>query len=492
MGGSAKAFPFLLPDCFIPARTGPCATMSASFSSHYIGNVTHSMRTWLTQLIRRKPSRRTNPPMPTLQIIPRPEHSISRKDISPEALKVLYRLNDAGFEAYLVGGCVRDLLLQGHPKDFDVATNATPEEVKGLFRNSRIVGRRFRIAHVQFGRTLIEVTTFRAGHDSASDTPHAVQADSGMLLRDNVFGNIEEDALRRDFTINALYYSIRDFSLCDFTDGLKDLESRTLRIIGDPPTRYREDPVRMLRALRFAAKLDFTLSPETAAPIQQLKPMLESIAPARLFDEILKLFMSGYGQKTWHKIQEYDVLPHLMPEAAQAIAEGPAWAGKLIEQALINTDQRIAQGKPVTPAFLYASLLWPAVALRSAQLQKQLPPMDAYRQAASDVLHAQLKHITIPKRFSMPMRDIWDMQFRLPRRTPRTAYSLLGNARFRAGYDFLLLREAAGEIESGLGDWWTQFQDADESGRTELLNACKDSPSGNRRRRRPRTRKPRS
>ncbi|HEY9036474.1 MAG TPA: polynucleotide adenylyltransferase PcnB [Pseudomonadales bacterium] len=453
------------------------------------------MRTWLAQLpnpISRWFPRDTHRTMPKPRIIPRPEHTISRKHITPEALKVLYRLNDAGFEAYLVGGCVRDLLLNGQPKDFDVATNATPEEVHQLFRNSRIVGRRFRIAHVQFGRTLIEVTTFRAGHDGApNDTPHAVQSDAGMLLRDNVFGNIEEDALRRDFTINALYYSIRDFSLLDFTDGLKDLDARTLRIIGDPATRYREDPVRMLRALRFAAKLDFKLSPETARPIVDLKPMLENIAPARLFDEILKLFMSGYGQKTWQQLCEYNVLPHLMPEAARAIANGPAWAGQLVEQALINTDLRIAEDKPVTPAFLYASLLWPAVAARTAVLEKQLPPMDAYRQAASDVLHAQLKHITIPKRFSLPMREIWDMQFRLTRRTPRTAHSLLANPRFRAGYDFLLLRESAGEIAPGLGDWWTLFQEANDSDKGNLLNTVKSpAPAKRSRRRRPRTRKP--
>lgn len=454
------------------------------------------MRTWLAQLpnpISRWFPRDTVQTMPSPRILARPDHSISRKDISPEALKVLYRLNDAGFEAYLVGGCVRDILLQGHPKDFDVATNATPEEVRSLFRNSRIVGRRFRIAHVQFGRTLIEVTTFRAAHNSIENTPHAVQADSGMLLRDNVFGNIEEDALRRDFTINALYYSIRDFSLWDFTGGLHDLETRTLRIIGDPATRYREDPVRMLRALRFAAKLGFTLSPETAAPIKQLKPMLENIAPARLFDEVLKLFMSGCGENTWQEILDHNILPHLMPETAHAIAHGPAWTGQLVRQALVNTDQRIAEGKPVTPAFLYASLLWPAVALRTSELQKQLPPMDAYRQAASDVLHNQLKHITIPKRFSMPMRDIWDMQSRLTRRTPRTAYNVLANARFRAGYDFLLLREAAGEIEPGLGDWWTQFQEADEPGRQQLLDTSKPpSPANRSRRRRPRTRKPRA
>ncbi|TNF35852.1 MAG: polynucleotide adenylyltransferase PcnB [Gammaproteobacteria bacterium] len=459
------------------------------------------MRRWLAQLpspiSRWLPESFTQPMTETLpqpRIIPRPEHGISRKDISPEALKVLYRLNDAGFDAYLVGGGVRDLLLGGHPKDFDVATNATPEEVRELFRNSRIVGRRFRIAHVQFGRNVIEVTTFRASHDSAEEgTHHAVQADSGMLLRDNVFGSIAEDALRRDFTINALYYSIRDFSLWDFTGALEDLENRRLRIIGDPATRYREDPVRILRALRFAAKLGFTLEPATAAPISTLKSMLENIAPARLFDEILKLFMSGHGVATWQQVTHHDVLRHLMPATAHAIAQGPAWVSALIEQALANTDQRIAEDKPVTPAFLYASLLWPAVALRMAALQETLPPMDAYRRAADEVLHQQLRHITIPKRFSLPMREIWDMQWRLARRTPKSAATLLTNPRFRAGYDFLLLRESAGELPAGLGDWWTEFQQANSEEQGQLLQQAKTP--GQRRprnRRRPRTRKPRA
>ncbi len=458
------------------------------------------MRTWLTQLpkplgkslSRWLPRRTPAPPEP--RVIPRQDHSISRQQVSEEALKVLYRLKNADFEAYLVGGCVRDLLLGQLPKDFDVATNATPEEVRELFRNSRIVGRRFRIVHVQYGRSLIEVTTFRAGHDSADeDDSDAQQAASGLLLRDNVFGTVAQDALRRDFTINALYYSISDFSLYDFTGGLEDLRHRTLRVIGDPATRYREDPVRMLRALRFAAKLDFQLDPATAAPIRQLKGLLEAVAPARLFDEVLKLFMAGHGLATFHQVEAHDVLPHLLPPTARALNHDTVWPRRLIEQALHNTDQRIAEDKPVTPAFLYACLLWPAVAQGMHRLEARgIPALDALRQSADEVLHEQLRHITIPKRFSLPMREIWDMQLRLTRRTPRTAHSLLANGRFRAAYDFLLLRENAGEIEPGLGDWWTRFQQEDDGARQHLLQAVTTpaAADGKRRRRRPRRRPP--
>lgn len=447
------------------------------------------MRHWLAKrlpqaLRRRLPTARPSAPVAEHRILPRDQHSISRQQISEEALKVLYRLKNAGFDAYLVGGCVRDLLLGGTPKDFDVATNATPEQVREQFRNSRIVGRRFRIAHVQFGRQIIEVTTFRAGHDAADDdSPHALQHESGMLLRDNVFGSLEEDALRRDFTVNALYYAIQDFSLHDFTHGLDDLDNRTLRMIGDPATRYREDPVRMLRAIRFAAKLDFRIDPATAAPIHELKGMLEAVSPARLFDEVIKLFMSGYGLAAFHLAEQHGLLPHLLPPLARVLDQGDSWPRRLVEQALANTDARIANAQPVTPMFLYACLLWPAVARLKQQLENEgRNPAQALAEAAETVLQEQLRHITIPKRFSLPMRELWLMQLRLPRRSPRTTAALIANARFRAAYDFLLLREQAGEIEPGLGDWWTRFQDADETERQQLLQGL-DAPRSPRRRR---------
>ncbi len=297
--------------------------------------------------------------------IPRDGHPVSRKNISDNALKVMSRLRSQGFQAFLVGGAVRDLLRGGHPKDFDVATDATPEEVHGLFRNSRVIGRRFRIVHVRFGREIIEVTTFRGHHDGDDEDnpksrPQAKQSDSGMLLRDNVYGSLEEDAVRRDFTVNALYYCSSDFCVYDYVDGLRDLEQEQIRIIGDAEQRYREDPVRMLRAVRFAAKLGFGIEARTSGPIPDLGYMLEAIPAARLFDEMLKLFMSGNALPTFSLLREYQLLEHLFPATASEIEES-AIALPLIEAAMESTDLRIAEDKPVTPAFVLAALLWPPV-----------------------------------------------------------------------------------------------------------------------------------
>jgi poly(A) polymerase len=296
------------------------------------------------------------------QEIPRDQHNVSRSFISEPAKKVLSRLNNAGYEAYLVGGGVRDILLGGKPKDFDIATNATPEEVHDLFRNSRLIGRRFRIVHVLFGREVIEVTTFRGNAAEAQeddDDDDRRTSEHGLLLRDNVYGNLEEDALRRDFTVNALYYCIRDFTVVDFANGIEDLENRQMRLIGDPETRYREDPVRMLRAVRFAAKLGFDIEPDTEAPIRELAPLLTHIPPARLFEEVLKLFSAGFGEATYDLLSEYNLLAPLFPETVQAINNGEP--DELIRKALRNTDARIAQGKSVTPYFLFAAMLWPAL-----------------------------------------------------------------------------------------------------------------------------------
>lgn len=426
------------------------------------------------------------------RIIPRDQHPVSRQHFSEPALKVLYRLHNAGFEAYLVGGCIRDALLGKMPKDFDVATDATPEEVRELFRNSRIIGRRFRIVHVRFGREVIEVTTFRGTHGDDHGDHIAQQSEHGLLLRDNVWGNIQEDAIRRDFTVNAIYYSIADFSIHDFADGMRDIETRTLRLIGDPAVRYREDPVRMLRAVRFAAKLDFHITPESEVPITELAPLLLQIPPARLFDEMLKMFMAGHGVETFRLLRHYGLFAMLFPETDESLAEQP-WAEPLIEHALASTDRRIQEERPVTPAFLFAALLWGPVQCRQAALEAEgMPPIPALQLASQQVLSRQLKHISIPKRFSMPMRDIWDLQQRLPQRRGKRALQTREHPRFRAAYDFLLLREAAGEIEPGLGEWWTAYQEGDEHEQRRLLEkAGADTGTGgnNPRRRRPRKRR---
>ncbi|MDX5379636.1 MAG: polynucleotide adenylyltransferase PcnB [Halomonas sp.] len=429
------------------------------------------------------------------RIVPRDQHPISRQHFSEAALKVLYRLHNAGFEAYLVGGCIRDSLLGKMPKDFDVATDATPEQVRELFRNSRIIGRRFRIVHVRFGREVIEVTTFRGTHSDDHGDHIAQQSEHGLLLRDNVWGNIQEDAIRRDFTVNAIYYSIADFSIHDFADGMRDIESRTLRLIGDPAVRYREDPVRMLRAVRFAAKLDFHIAPDSEAPIHELAPLLLQIPPARLFDEVLKLFMAGHGVETFRLLRHYGLFAMLFPETDEALAE-LSWAEPLLEEALASTDRRIHEEKPVTPAFLFAALLWGPVQRRQSVLEAEgMPPIPALQLASQQVLSRQLKHISVPKRFSLPMRDIWDLQQRLPQRRGKRALQTREHPRFRAAYDFLLLRESAGEIEPGLGEWWTAYQEGDEHEQRRLLEkaGADTGPGGNTpRRRRPRKRRRRS
>ena len=422
--------------------------------------------------------------------ISRDGHPVSRKHISDNALKVMSRLTSQGFQAFLVGGAVRDLLLGGHPKDFDVATDATPEEVHELFRNSRIIGRRFRIVHVRFGREIIEVTTFRGHHDDdspASNKPAARRADSGMLLRDNVYGSLEEDAVRRDFTVNALYYSSADFCVYDYVDGLRDLEERQIRIIGNPEQRYREDPVRMLRAVRFAAKLDFGIEAATAEPMPGLAHMLEAIPAARLFDEMLKLFMAGYALPTFQLLRDYDLLEHLFPATASELEHSPGCAA-LIEAAMRSTDERVAIDKPVTPAFILAALLWPPLQdLRHDLEDNGMQPMEAIGEAAQSLIAEQLHHIAIPRRFTAPMREIWEFQLRLQKRRGRKSVQLLSHRRFRAAYDFLLLREQAGEDLDGLGKYWTELQEKHPDVVAEAGSA-EPAPERPRRRRRRRKR----
>jgi poly(A) polymerase len=433
-------------------------------------------------------------------IIPRADHGISRKQISPSALKVLYKLNDAGFDAYIVGGGVRDLLIGLQPKDFDVATNASPEQIAKVFRNSRIIGRRFRIVHVHFGREIIEVSTFRAqasqsteviGNSLARKVKHldSAHSQSGMILRDNVYGSIEEDALRRDFTVNALYYTVQGFTVHDYCHGMDDINNRVLRIIGDAEQRYREDPVRILRAIRLASKLNFTIEASTEAPIKSCAHLLESIPPARLFDEFLKLFFSGKGLLTFNNLISYQVFGILFPSISKLLSFSDSRDKLMLEAAFRSTDDRILQNKSVTPAFLLAAILWPAVRRAYQQNTSTMPPMPAMHEAGQEVIAEQLVRISIPKRFSIPMREIWEYQLRLERRSGKRANLLLSKKRFRAAYDFLLLREESGEDLNGLGQWWTNYQAANPQQQKELQQGLNKSSLSNARKRRVKSRR---
>jgi len=391
-----------------------------------------------------------------LRVIPRDGHNISRKDISPNAVRVLYRLRDAGFASCLVGGAVRDLLVGGHPKDFDVATSATPEEVKALFRNCRLIGRRFRLAHVVFGREIIEVATFRANTDDGSGDRELHEG--GRLLRDNVYGSIEEDAVRRDFTANALYYAIEDFSVRDYVGGFEDVRNRVMKLIGDPETRYREDPVRMLRAVRLAAKLDFTIDPGTAEPLPRLAPLLRESAPARLFEECLKMFLSGHAVESFLRLERHGLLAVLLPESAAALASNRSGALRtMLLEGLRGTDERVARGEPVSPAFLFALLLWPAYCRALIALQAQgMHAAEAQRRAADRVTVHQLQVIALPRRFSMPMQEIWLLQSRFPQR--KRIGRLIAHPRFRAAFDFLALRETASPEHADDVAFWREAQ----------------------------------
>lgn len=403
----------------------------------------------------------------TLRVIPRDQHTISRKDISPNALRVLYRLRESGFGAYLVGGAVRDLLVGGHPKDFDVATSATPEEVKTLFRNCRLIGRRFRLAHVVFGREIIEVATFRANIDDGSGDR---ELDNGRLVRDNVYGTIEDDAIRRDFTCNALYYAIEDFSVRDYCGGFEDVQARLMKLIGDPELRYQEDPVRMLRAVRLAAKLNFDIEAGSAEPIPRLAGLLSEAAPARLFEEILKLFLSGHGVASFEGLERYGLLGALFPESAAALKSNRSGALRaMVLEGLRNTDARVANDEPVSPAFLFALLLWPAFCRTLMGLQAQgVQPEDAQRRAADRVTLHQLERVALPRRFSLPMQEIWLLQTRFSSRQRKRVFRTLSHPRFRAAFDFLVLRQFASADHAADVEFWREAQ---KSSGQELVDA---------------------
>ncbi|RMQ44194.1 Poly polymerase I [Pseudomonas cichorii] len=437
----------------------------------------------------RKPQQHTRT---TPEVLNGSQHSLQRSQFSRHAVNIVERLQNAGYQAYLVGGCVRDLLLNIEPKDFDVATSATPEQVRAEFRNARIIGRRFKLVHIHFGREIIEVATFRANHpqdEEDEDSNQSSRNESGRILRDNVYGTLEEDAQRRDFTINALYYDPVSERILDYANGVHDIRNRLIRLIGDPEQRYKEDPVRMLRAVRFAAKLDFGIEKHSTLPIRPLAPMLRDIPSARLFEEVLKLFLSGHAEPTFEMLVDLELFEPLFPASSKALEYNPTYTHTLISQALINTDLRIKQNKPVTPAFLFAALLWPALPVKVLRLQERgMPPIAAMQEAAHELIIEQCQRIAIPKRFTMPIREIWDMQERLPRRSGKRADQLLDNARFRAGYDFLLLREAAGEQTDGLGEWWTDYQDSNDSERRNMIRDLSSKPeatgTGPRKRRR--------
>ncbi len=453
-------------------------------------------------------------------IIPRAEHPLSRALVSENALKVLYRLKEAGHAALLVGGCVRDLMLGREPKDFDVVTDARPEEIRRLFRNSRIIGRRFRLAHVHFGREIIEVATFRAMPHDAGEWAASDDVEDGEMLRDelelgtgdplpdipegntviaepdvaraddqNIFGTREEDAFRRDFTVNALYYDISDFSIVDYVGGAADLKAGMIRMIGDPEARFREDPVRMLRAVRFSAKLGLRIEAQTEASIPRLASLLADVPPARLFEEVLKLFHGGSALATYEQLRHYGLFKYLFPATDENLAyEEEGFPHTLVPQSLANTDGRVKDDKPVTPAFLFAAMLWEPVRERAAALQANgMHAHDAQMRAADEVLRDQSRHISIPKRFSVPAREIWFLQSRFERREGNQVQRLFENKRFRAAYDFLLLRAQVGEVNHDIADWWTRFQqvsDADRKAMIGTISPARGGGGGGKRRRR--------
>lgn len=417
------------------------------------------------------------------QTITASNHQINHQLISQAALKTCDGLHRAGFQAYIVGGAVRDLLLNHPPKDFDIATDATPEQVHKVFRRSRIIGRRFRLVHVMWGQETIEVSTFRGHHQTAGD---AETNDSGRIIRDNVFGSIEEDAARRDFTANALYYDPKQQIVLDFHKGVADVRAKTLRMIGDPTTRYQEDPVRMLRAVRLSAKLGLRIDTKTQAPIRKLTALLEDVPPSRLFDEMLKLFLSGHAIESINALRAQQLHHGLLP-LLDVVLEQPL-GERFVMLALKNTDERILAGKSSNPSFLFATLLWHEVLVAWQALQKRGEHViPALHMAMNEVIDKQAETMAIHNRYTATMKEIWAMQPRFEQRSGKRPYALLTHPRYRAGYDFLLLRCASGELPADLGTWWTNFADAGTEARSQMLMPDTDIKK---RKRRPRKKKP--
>jgi poly(A) polymerase len=415
-------------------------------------------------------------PSENVQRLPRQRHGLAREALSPSASKVCAALREAGFSAYVVGGAVRDLLLGITPKDFDVATDARPEQIRPLFRRALIIGRRFRLVHVMLGGDTVEVSTFRG-----ADTGTSEKDEHGRVLRDNVFGTQEEDARRRDFTVNALYYDPASEEIVDFHGGMDDLKKRMLRVIGDPETRYREDPVRMLRGVRLAAKLGLTLEAQTREPIRSLAPLMERVPPARLFDEMLKLLLSGHASACLRQLRDVGLHQGLLP-LLDVILEQPL-GERFVTLALAQTDERVLAERPVSPAFLFAALLWHEVLAawkaRQARGERALPALES---AMDEVLDTQCAKLAITRKLTATMREVWAMQPRFEQRSGSRAFRLLEASRFRMAYDFLALRAASGEVPADLEEWWRAFQSADAESRKAML--LPESGAGKRRRRR--------
>lgn len=413
------------------------------------------------------------------------QHGISPAKVGTAVLSVVSRLQRAGFSAYLVGGSVRDLMLGRQPKDFDVATSATPEQIRPLFKQCRLIGRRFRLAHIYVDHQLIEVATFRASGD---DSAHQRVNDQGRLLRDNIFGSIEEDALRRDFTVNALFYDPATEEVIDYVHGVEDLRAGLLRLIGDPEQRYREDPVRLLRAARFAAKLDFKIEPVCELPLARMGVLLDDISSSRLFEEVRKLFLSSAAEATFARLRHYGLFGFLFPDTERVLSQAQNGAPlELIQQAMRNTDQRLLEDKPVTPAFLFAVLLWEPVRQRAVQLLDEMEGNETHAldRAGAELIAQQCHRTSIPRRFSFSTREIWSLQPRFQHITPKRAARFVQHPRFRAAYDFLLLRVGVGEQDVEMADWWTQFQET-QPGRHASGHVLPEAfVSGPTRRRRP-------
>ena len=423
------------------------------------------------------------------KIIPRAAHTVSRKEISKSALKVLYRLNKSGYQAFLVGGCVRDAMLDLHPKDFDVATNATPEEVRALFDNCRLIGRRFRLAHIRFGREIIEVATFRAAAIHAADD--VAHDDEGRIIRDNVYGTIEEDVLRRDFTCNALYYNIADFSIWDYVGGVHDVERRHLVLIGDPDMRLREDPVRMLRAVRFAAKLDFTIDSSVVKAMRRDVELLANVPAARLFDEFLKMFQSGHAEKTFELLRKHRLFAQLFPATDQELDQDSSFH-QFVLAALRNTDRRVREGQSVTPMFLIGVFLWAPIRRLAAdrRAEEKMSESQSLSLAAYELAAQQQRRISIPRRFTVPMREMLALQPRFLQTRGKRAMNLLEHRRFRAAYDFMVLRSTVGEFDTEVAQFWTKVQSQSAEQRAQSFEIRTVGKNQQRRRRRRRRRKP--
>ena len=406
-------------------------------------------------------------------VVPRKQHTLTRKKISPNALKVMYRLKKAGFASYLVGGGVRDVVLGIRTKDFDVATDATPSQLRSLFENSRIIGRRFRLVHVYYPGEIIEVSTFRA--EGAQES----QDNGDMIRSDNTFGTIEEDAYRRDFTVNALYYNIQDFSIVDYMGGMADLQARVLRIIGDPEQRFKEDPVRLLRAIRFAAKLDFCIEDKALAVLKRCAPLLEFVPKSRILHEFEKLFFQGHAFRTYELLQQHRYFRILFPNTVKVLSS-PNFDGdrQLLDRALQVTDQRFVEGKSLNPGFLIGVMLWPVYKARLFKAQSDSKRMQRLvNSVIGDVIHEQQSYMAIPKRYIGIIQSTWMLQFHMEKRRPKRILFVLNHRYYRAAFDMLQLRCDVGEPLGELVSWWDTLYRSDRDQRHDMIQALREPKS---------------